>query len=272
VDSIADVVAAAFCLHRLSPGRITVSALRTGSGTVECAHGTLPVPAPATLELLRGAPVYAGEVEGELLTPTGAAILTTVADGFGSMPRMTVLRTGLGAGTREHPGLPNLLRVVEGEEAAEAGPRPTIQVVEANIDDMNPQDFGHVMEGLFVQGALEVFFTPVHMKKNRPGVLLTALAPEEVLDPVCRYLLRETSTIGLRYHLAFRWELERDLETVDTRFGRIAVKISRLDGRPVRVSPEYEDCRRCAEQHQVTVDEVRREALRRYEDKGGKTP
>ena len=200
VDSIADVVAAAFCLHRLSPQRITVSALPTGTGTVECEHGTLPVPAPATLELLRGAPVYAGNVEGEMVTPTGAAILTTVAHEFGALPAMKVLRTGLGAGTREHQGTPNVLHVVQGEAEVLAGSKPSVLVVQANIDDMNPQDFGHVMDGLFEEGALEVFFTPVQMKKNRPGILLTALASDERLEPVCRFLLRETTTIGLRYH------------------------------------------------------------------------
>lgn len=269
VDSIADVVAAAFCLHRLSPERITVSALPTGWGTVECEHGTLPVPAPATLELLRGCPVYAGTVEAEMVTPTGAAILTTVAHEFGALPRMTVLRTGLGAGSREHPGTPNVLRVVQGEAEASAGSRPSVLVVQANIDDMNPQDFGHVMDGLFEEGALEVFFTPVQMKKNRPGILLTALASDERLEPVCRYLLRETTTIGLRYHRAFRWELEREEVTVETSFGSVSLKIARLDDGAARVSPEYEDCRRCAQRHGITVEEVRREALRVYNSEHG---
>jgi uncharacterized protein (TIGR00299 family) protein len=269
VDSIADVVAAAFCLHRLAPQRITVSALPMGTGTVECEHGTLPVPAPATLELLRGCPVYAGNVEGEMVTPTGAAILTTVAHEFGVLPRMKVLGTGLGAGSREHPGAPNVLRVVQGESEALAGSRPSVLVVQANIDDMNPQDFGHVMDGLFEEGALEVFFTPVQMKKNRPGILLTALASDERLEPVCRFLLRETTTIGLRYHRALRWELEREVATVETAFGRVALKIARPDDGPARVSPEYEDCRRCSLHHGVTVEEVRREALRVYNSEHG---
>jgi len=269
VDSIADVVAAAFCLHRLAPQRITVSALPTGWGTVECEHGTLPVPAPATLELLRGCPVYAGTVEGEMVTPTGAAILTTVAHEFGVLPHMKVLRSGLGAGSREHAGTPNLLRVVQGESEPHSGSRPSVLVIQANIDDMNPQDFGHVMDGLFDEGALEVFFTPVQMKKNRPGILLTALASDERLDPVCRFLLRETTTIGLRYHRALRWELEREAATVETAFGAVSLKIVRLDDDLTRVSPEYEDCRRCARQHGVTVEEVRREALRIYDNQHG---
>lgn len=264
VDSIADVVAAAFCLHRLAPQRITVSALPTGWGTVECEHGTLPVPAPATLELLRGCPVYAGNVEGEMVTPTGAAILTTVAHEFGTLPHMKVLRSGMGAGTRENKGTPNLLRVVQGESETLHGAGPSVLVVQANIDDMNPQDFGHVMEGLFEEGALEVFFTPVQMKKNRPGILLTALASDRTLDLVCRFLLRETTTIGLRYHRASRWELQRETATVETSFGKVSLKIARLDDGAARVSPEYEDCLRCARQHGITVEEVRREALRVY--------
>jgi uncharacterized protein (TIGR00299 family) protein len=271
VDSIADVVAAAFCLDRLSPGVITASPLATGSGTVRCEHGTLPVPAPATLELLRGVPIFAGPVEAEMVTPTGAAILTTVARGFGALPPMTVLRTGMGAGSREHPGMPNVLRAVEGEgeeeEPRETGPQ--VLVVEANLDDMNPQDFGHLMERLFENGALDVTFTPVQMKKNRPGVLVTALAPEEHREAVCRTILRETTSIGLRYHRAFRWELERQMETLRTRFGKVAVKVSRLDADRVQISPEYDDCRRCARRHGVSPEEVRQAALETYRRRQG---
>jgi uncharacterized protein (TIGR00299 family) protein len=269
VDSIADVVAAAFCLHRLQPERITASALPTGTGTVECEHGLLPVPAPATLELLRGCPIYAGDVEAEMVTPTGAAILATVVHGFGVLPRIKVLGSGLGAGTRENPGLPNVLRVLQGEPEEGAESASSIVVVETNIDDMNPQDFGHVMDGLLEAGAVDVFFTPVQMKKNRPGVLLTSLTPEEHLEPVCRLLFRETTTIGLRYHRAVRRERERESEKVRTPFGSVAIKIARLEGEPVRVSPEYADCLRCARRHGVTVDEVRREAAQAYRRRQG---
>lgn len=269
LDSIADVVAAAFCLDRLAPSRITSSALPTGSGTVNCEHGVLPVPAPATLELLRGVPIYPGPVAQEMVTPTGAAILTTAAQEFGPLPRMTVRRTGFGAGTRENPGHPNLLRVIMGDADPSGSQETSIVVTETNVDDMSPQDVAPLMDRLFEAGAVDVFVTPVQMKKNRPGLLVTVLAPESAHQAVCERLFHETTTIGLRYHRASRWELDREIEPVETRFGPVAMKISRLAGKVVQVSAEYEDCRRLADEHGIAVDEVRQEALYAYRETRG---
>lgn len=269
VDSVADVVAAAFCIDRLAPDRISCSALPTGSGTVSCEHGTLPVPAPATLELLRGCPVYPGPVEREMVTPTGAAILTTVASAFGAMPAMTIRRTGFGTGSRENPGHPNLLRVIEGEADPSERRESSIVVIETNVDDMNPQDVGPLPDRLREAGAVDVFVTPVLMKKSRPGLQITVLAPEASHRAVCERLFRETTTIGLRYHRASRWELDREIDPVETRFGAISLKVSRLDGKVVNVTAEHDDCLRAAREHGVAVAEVRQEALNAYRTKHG---
>ena len=264
VDSIVDVVAAAVCLDALAPSHITVSPLPTGSGSVLCEHGTLPVPAPATLELLRGCPIYGGPVAAEMVTPTGAAILTTVATEFGPLPPMRLRRSGQGAGTRDDPGLPNVLRVLEGEMPSHAEGQGEVIVVEANIDDMNPQLYDHLMERLYEAGALEVFYSPVHMKKNRPGVLVTAIARERAFDEIARALFRESTTIGIRQHHAYRRELERETVRVRTPYGSVTLKVSRLDGNIVQISPEYEDCRRCARRHRVPLHEVQTKAVQAF--------
>jgi len=260
LDAIADVVAAAFCLDRLAPDRIVVSPLPLGGGTVRCEHGVLPVPAPATLALLRGRPVYGGPVAAELVTPTGAAILTTVADDFGPLPEMRPDRTGLGAGSREHAEIPNVLRAVLGEADPLAGARDTVAVLQANLDDLNPQIAGHLLDQLLAAGALEVFFTPAQMKKNRPGLLLTVLAREPEAERLARTIFAETTTIGIRWQRARRWELPRREERVRTRWGNVRVKISELDGEELPAAPEYEDCRSLARRAGVPLRRVLLEA------------
>ena len=264
VDSIADVLGAAVCLDLLRPDRIVVSPLATGSGTVECEHGTLPVPPPATVELLRGALAYPGPSAGEMLTPTGAAILTTVADEYGAMPRMRLRRTGLGAGDRTGTALPNVLRVLEGDLDDDAGGTGEILILEANVDDMSPQVCGHLMERLFEEGALEVFYTPVQMKKNRPGLLISALCRPQRRERLVSLILRESTSIGVRWRAAHRQELARQTVRVKTPHGTVSMKVSSLNGEVLQASPEYDECRKLARRLQVPLRDVQEEAVRAW--------
>ncbi len=266
IDSIVDVVGACIGLDTLNIEKIFSSALHVGSGTFQCAHGTYPVPGPATAELLRGVPIYSKEIEGELVTPTGAAIISTMASGYGPMPMMKIERIGYGAGTRTYPKFPNVLRAVIGELEEDADHTPTtINVIEANIDDLSPQVFGHLMEKVLAAGALDIFYTPVQMKKNRPGVLLTLLCKPEDRERMCEIVFRETTTLGVRYRNEQREILKREFATVETPYGRIRIKVSRAkDGRVMNYSPEFEDCRAAAEMHNVGLRDVQIAALKAY--------
>lgn len=261
MDSIIDVVGAAIGFKALGIEKLYCSPLHVGSGTVECAHGTLPVPAPATLELIKGKPVYATGVKGELLTPTGAAILTTLAAGFGPMPAMAVEATGYGAGTLETPG-PNLLRVSIGEAACEAKGFQVerVAVIETNIDDMNPQLYDYIIQRILDLGALDVFLVPVQMKKNRPGTMITVICAVEAVEKFADFLLRETTTIGLRWRVDDRLKADRAIREVETRYGRVRFKLAQLGDRIVNVSPEYEDCKRLALEKGLALREVMEEA------------
>lgn len=260
-DAIVDIVGAVLGLEALGVEKVYCSPFQVGSGTVKCAHGLLPVPAPATMELVRGAPVYATGVPGELLTPTGAAILTTLAEGFGPLPTMTVEAVGYGAGSLDLP-LPNLLRVIIGREpwTSRGQLTETVAVLETNIDDMNPQLYEHLSQRLLELGALEVFLTPVQMKKGRPGVLLTLICPPDLVETCAACLWRETTTIGLRWRLEHRLKLDREIKTVATRFGPLRVKIAYLEGRPHRITPEYEDCKQIALAQGIPLLQVLEEA------------
>jgi pyridinium-3,5-bisthiocarboxylic acid mononucleotide nickel chelatase len=263
IDSIVDIVGACIGLDALKIGRIVASPLHVGSGTFKCAHGVYPVPGPATAELLRGVPIYSKDIEGELVTPTGAAIISTLASGYGPMPMMTTERIGYGAGTRTYPDFPNVLRAVIGQLAADADRTPSIiTVIEANIDDLNAQVFGYLMDKALGEGALDIFYTPVQMKKNRPGVLLTLLCRPEERAKMCDLIFRETTTLGLRYRDEQREILRREHVTVETIYGPIRIKVARArDGRMVNYVPEFEDCRAAAESHGVAVREVQIAAL-----------
>jgi pyridinium-3,5-bisthiocarboxylic acid mononucleotide nickel chelatase len=269
VDSIIDTVGAMIGLEMLGVERFYCSALRLGRGSVETAHGLLPIPAPATAELLRGIPVYAGDLEGEFVTPTGAAIVSTLCEQFGPLPEIEIARTGYGAGTRDPAGFPNALRLVLGEvrkarpHAKEDG---SVFVIETNIDDMNPQVFGFIMERAFALGALDVFMVSAQMKKSRPGVLLTVLCEPERLEPIMGMLLAETTTLGVRYYEAKRRVLERAIETVETRYGRVRIKVARDGARTLHFQPEYDDCARLAEQSNDPLFEVQRAASEAYRD------
>ena len=271
VDAIVDVVGAAIGLWLMGIEQVYASPVHVGCGTVTCAHGTLPVPAPATQELLRGVPIYGRDVESELVTPTGAAILTTLAEAFGSAPPMRVEQMGYGAGTRDLP-LPNLLRVSIGEveaalEEMEGYEADVITVIETNIDDMNPQFYEHVMAKLFDAGAVDVFLTPIQMKAGRPGVQLSVLVAQAHVAAATETLFAETSTIGVRMASMRRWKLGRERVVVETRYGPIGTKVARRGEEVVNAAPEYRECRRVAEELGVPLKDVYQaatEAVRAY--------
>jgi uncharacterized protein (TIGR00299 family) protein len=255
VDAIVDVVGGVLALALLGVETVHCSALPVGGGTVDGPHGKIPIPGPGTAELLRGFPVVDTGVRAELVTPTGAAILTTLAASAGRMPSMTVASVGYGAGTRELPGIPNLLRCFVGEADEQAG-NETIVQVETTIDDMSPQLYEPLMDRLLSGGALDVFLTPVIMKRSRPGVALTVLCPPERVGELSRVLFEESSTIGVRWSERRRTRLERQMCPVQTAYGVVSCKVSSLDGRVVTVTPEFADVARIARENSVPVREV----------------
>jgi hypothetical protein len=268
VDSILDIVGASAAVELLGIEAVVVSPLNVGRGTIKTAHGELPVPAPATAALLKGAPVYSSGVEGELVTPTGAAVVATLAKEFGPLPAMTVAAVGYGAGTNDPKERANVLRVFLGESAEERAAESAITVLEANLDDMSPEVGGFVLEQALAAGALDVFYTPVQMKKNRPGVLLTVLCPPERAEALTRLLFEQTTTLGVRSYRAARRVLERAVETVETRLGPVRMKLARLDGRLLNVAPEYDDCQRLAREKGVPLKEVLAEAQYSFRQRG----
>jgi len=260
VDAIIDIVGSVVGLQLLGVEEVYASTLPLGHGFVDCAHGRLPLPAPATVELLQGVPVVSRDVEGELVTPTGAAILTTLAKDFGLFPPMTVEKIGYGAGQRDFP-FPNLLRLLVGTTSPTLDARvETLTLLEANIDDLNPEFYGHLMERLFAAGALDVYLTPVQMKKNRPGVVLSVACPPAQAEALAALVFAETTTIGLRRQEVQRWALARERVEVETPYGTVGVKVARLGGKVMTTSPEYEDCRRLALERGVPLKEVYVEA------------
>jgi uncharacterized protein (TIGR00299 family) protein len=267
MDAIIDVVGGVIGLAALGIDKIYCSPLHVGSGTIECAHGTLPVPAPATAELIKGKPVYSTGVAGELLTPTGAAILTTLSSGFGPMPAMRVDTIGYGAGTAD-PGIPNLLRVSIGESREDTAGYDVEQTVlmETTIDDMNPQVYDYLIELLLDKGALDVFLAPVQMKKNRPGTLLSVICLPDSVGKFAHILMQETTTIGLRWRVENRIKARRVIEKIDTPYGPIHVKLAMNNGRVLNLTPEYDDCKRVALEKKIplkkVIDEVKSEAMR----------
>lgn len=267
LDSIVDIVGAVHALEVLGMDRIVCSPLNVGGGMVRSSHGLYPVPAPATTRLLEGAPIYSGPQQGELVTPTGALLATAYADAFGPVPAMRLRRTGYGAGTRNPVGTPNVLRVLVGD-ADDVAPPQVVTVVEAEIDDMNPQLFGVLLDRLLEAGALDVFYTAIQMKKNRPGTLLTIIAAPADRERLTALVFRETTTIGVRYRESQRECLDRDLVTVETPVGAVRVKVARRDGRVLNASPEFDDCLRLAEAHDRPVKDVQALAMRAFLDLG----
>ena len=257
IDAIIDVVGAVSGLSLLGIEAVYCSALHLGSGTVTCAHGVLPVPAPATLELVKGLPVYATGVQGELLTPTGAAILTTLARGFGPLPMLTVEKSGYGSGMAD-PEIPNLLRVVIGKAASDIHDCETdqIAVLETAIDDMNPQIYDHVMQQALGLGALDISLTPIQMKKNRPGILLTLMCSPDDLHRFSRFLLKETTSIGLRWRFENRIKARRKIREISTSLGTIRVKTAWFQDDIIHQSPEFEDCKEIALSRNIPLKAV----------------
>jgi uncharacterized protein (TIGR00299 family) protein len=267
VDSIVDIVGSAIGFEMLGIDEFYFSPLNVGAGTVRAAHGVLPVPAPATADLLCGAPVYSTGIELEMVTPTGAAIAATLADGFGPMPPMQLETAGYGAGSADPPAQANVLRVLIGESAGIQAGRDeaqTVSVIEANVDDMSPQVYGYFAEQARKAGALEVYCVAAQMKKGRPGMLLTVVCAPSKKAELVDLIFRETTTIGVRTQDSQRETLEREIVPVETSYGRLGMKISRRDGVELNAAPEYEDCARIAAERRVPLKEVLAEASREY--------
>jgi len=273
-DAIVDIVCAAIGAEALGVKRFVASPLNVGGGTVNCSHGVMPIPTPATLELLKGAPIYSGDIQKELVTPTGAAIVKVLVSGFEARPRMTTEKIGYGAGSRDFKGQANVLRLSVGETleaAVSAGDakypvaQEEIAILEANLDDLNPQLIGYITEVAFSLGALDVFTVPVQMKKNRPGTLLTVLAKPQDESKLREMIFRESSTLGIRVRREERYALPRRHEAIITQWGEVRMKIAG-NGKALQYAPEYEDCRRIASEHAVPLKTVMQEAIRRYLD------
>jgi len=270
VDAIADIVGASVGCYALGVDRFICSSLNVGGGTVKCAHGEFPVPAPGTLALLKGAPVYSSGINKELVTPTGAALVCALNCSFSAFPRMSVESIGYGAGSRDLDGSPNVLRISIGElvETQAASSRHDshheVTVLETTIDDLSPQVMGYVTERLLADGALDAFIVPAQMKKNRPGSLLTVLCDEKAASTLREIIFRETSTIGIRTRRERRDCLERAIISVSTQWGVVRVKESRLNGSITNFAPEYEDCRRIAEANAIPLKQVQQATINSY--------
>jgi pyridinium-3,5-bisthiocarboxylic acid mononucleotide nickel chelatase len=267
LDSVVDVLGAVFGLEWLGADRIVSSPLNVGGGMVKSAHGVFPVPAPATLRILGDAPVYSSGVQMETLTPTGALLVTGYAGEFGPVPAMRIDRVGYGAGDRDLKGTPNVLRLLIGDDGLGATRGHQVVVLECEIDDMNPQIYGVLLDRLYEEGALEVYYTPVQMKKNRPGTLLTVVAPPHKREPLTQLVFRETTTIGLRYQELMRACLDRELIVVETGIGPVRVKVARLRGEVTNASPEFDDCAKLAAERSLPVKHVHALALKAYWDR-----
>jgi uncharacterized protein (TIGR00299 family) protein len=270
IDAIVDIVGTALGLEYLAIKKIIASPIPLGKGFVTCSHGKLPVPAPATLGILKDVPVYGTTIPHELVTPTGAAIITALAQGFGAMPDMVIKKIGYGAGQRDLADRPNLLRIIQGNVSQTATEMPEelqedqIEIIETSIDDMNPELFGHLMDRLFEDGALDVYWIPIYMKKNRPGTMLQVLCKHDRRDILIQRILSETTTLGVRYYESRRRLLWRDQLEIETSYGKIAVKRVKDPHGNIRIIPEYEVCQKIAREHdlplRIVYDTVAREA------------
>jgi pyridinium-3,5-bisthiocarboxylic acid mononucleotide nickel chelatase len=276
LDSIIDIVGSVFAMEYLGVDEVVSSPLNVGSGSIKVAHGQYPVPAPATMRLLEGVPVYASEQKAELVTPTGALLVSSYAKSYGPVPAMTVTHIGYGAGTRDFADAPNVLRVMVGEGIGtpkgvpySGVPHSAVVVIECEIDDMNPQIFGTLMDRLLAEGALDVFYTSVQMKKNRPGTLLTIVAPPDRRDRLTSIVFTETTSIGVRYREMMRECLERDTVSVKTPLGDIRMKVARRNGHVLNSSPEFDDCARIARERGVPLKDVQAAAIKAYLDTCG---
>ena len=272
LDSIIDIVGAVFALEWLKADKIVVSPINVGGGMVKSAHGVFPVPAPATVALLKGAPVYSSGIQSELLTPTGALILTEYASEFGPVPAMTIDRVGYGAGDRDLAETPNVVRVLVGEAEGlnTQDSRPKTQrvtVLECEIDDMNPQIFGALMDQLYAAGALEVFYSAVQMKKNRPGTLMTIVAKPDQRETMTEIVFRESTTIGVRYQELSRECLDREMVSVTTPLGPVRFKVARRNGRVLNAQPEFDDLAKLSQERGIPIKDVQALAHKAWLDR-----
>lgn len=256
VDSIVDIVGTHLALDQIKPERIESSPLHVGSGTVQCAHGVMPVPAPATALLLKGLPTYGGTVEGELVTPTGAALIAQLAQKFGPQPAMSIDTVGSGSGTRDLPDRPNVLRVMLGQAIGISSATETVTIVEANIDDMNPELLPPLVKSLLDAGARDAFLTPILGKKGRPAYIVTAMADDSATEKVADALFRGSSTLGMRIRREERICMDRAFKTVQTPWGAVRVKVGLRDGAVANVAPEFDECTRVADAAKVAVRDV----------------
>lgn len=262
VDAVLDIVGTCVGLELLGISELFCSPLNVGGGHVQAAHGTLPVPAPATAELLKDIPVYSSGVQGELVTPTGAALVARLAKGFGPLPPMKIAKIGYGAGEKEFPGHPNIARLFIGEKLGTNAARPglpgdqVVSVIEANLDDMSPQLYGYFLEKALGAGALDVSCSSAQMKKNRPGMIISILCEPEKSDALCQLVFEQTTTIGVRIYEARRKVLDRELVPVETPYGKVQVKVARNAGKVVNAAPEFEDCQRLAVEKSVPLKQV----------------
>jgi uncharacterized protein (TIGR00299 family) protein len=268
VDAIVDVVGACVGFEKLGIERFVCSKINVGSGFVQMEHGRYPVPPPAVSELLQGLPVFSNEIEGELITPTGAAIISTVCEAYGHLPEMELEVSSYGAGTRTYEDFPNVLRLLMGNSVPESPnvSMDTLLLIETNLDDVSPQILGYVMEQALDVGALDVWFTPIQMKKNRPATMISVLCPKDSRATITELLYRETTTLGLRVREVTRECLPREIVTVTTRFGVVDVKLARFGGKVINAMPEYEQVRKLATANQVSFREIQSEVLARLQE------
>jgi len=265
VDAVIDIVGAAWGTYRMGIKKIYSSPLNVGQGTVRCAHGLMPIPAPATAELLKGAVTYSNEIKGELVTPTGAAIITCLTSHFGSQPLMKIQQSAYGAGTWDLP-IPNVLRLTLGEEVQNDIPpgNEKAMVIETNIDDMNPEFYEYLMEKLFAAGAVDVYFTPIHMKKNRLGTLISVTSNLKNHSPILDIILKESTTLGLRMYPVDRVKLTKEYQEVKTPWGNVRIKLGKLEDKIYNIKPEYQDCKELALKHGIPLKEVWQKAYQAF--------
>jgi pyridinium-3,5-bisthiocarboxylic acid mononucleotide nickel chelatase len=265
LDSIVDIVGSIAGIVSLNADKIYASAINTGEGMVKCDHGTMPVPAPATVKLLKDIPCYSSGVKKELATPTGVAILSEIVDEFGSLPPMKIQGSGFGAGGHEIESTPNLLRLIVGEMEEVTGSVKNMIMVETNIDDMNPEFYDHISQRLFDAGAVDVFSSPILMKKNRPAQKLSILAPSTDFQKIKKIVFEESTTFGLRYYSVDRAILDRKNVVVETVYGSVNVKIGSLNGEVLQIAPEYEDCKALSKEKQVPLKQIYNETLQKVQ-------
>ena len=265
-DTIIDITGTLLALEHLEISKIYASPVPLGKGFIKGAHGQIPLPAPATIALLKGIPVYGRDIDAELVTPTGAALLAELVDNFGPAPPLVLETVGYGAGGRDLP-IPNLLRVLIGEIASvESGTIDRLAVLETNLDDLNPEIYPYVIESLFSAGALDVTLTPIQMKKNRPGTQIQVLSKPSGIDTLRSILFRETTTLGIKQFLVDRYALPRTIREIETPYGKIRVKIAEISPDLKKISPEFEDCRRAAQEHGIPISQIYQETIRSFQE------